>query len=350
MALTIIRPGEPIPVANLRIVWYGDTNVGKTTLALSTSRPLLLDFDTGSHRAIRDTDATIVRIENWDDVRELLADTEFLKQFDTIVLDTVSKCLDYMTADIIKYDPVNGKGGALSQKGWGKLGTMFSAFTHQITTMGKDLVMLSQSREKDRDDSTQVRIKAQGQSAGIIMENSDFCAYLTSRGGKRVISYTFNDDYYAKDVKNTMGSREMPDPEKFPHFGAEMITQMKTAFALYAEVEAQKIQQVQTWTDTINGFSTADEFNQILPEVIKLRANKASIYPQIAAVLLAKREALGIVYDSEQEQFKQGAKPAPKPELPAAITPAQQPVQQPTQSAAPTQQQTAPVQNAVMDF
>ena len=95
MALRITRPDEPILTENLVVTIFGQPGIGKTSVAFSASRPLLLDFDGGSQRAVGRKD--VVRIRSWSDVAGIEA--EDVEDFDTIVIDTVGRAangkLDY---------------------------------------------------------------------------------------------------------------------------------------------------------------------------------------------------------------------------------------------------------------
>ena len=51
MSLKIVQPSEPLPVDNLVLTLYSAPGWGKTSLACTADKPLLLDADKGSHRA-----------------------------------------------------------------------------------------------------------------------------------------------------------------------------------------------------------------------------------------------------------------------------------------------------------
>lgn len=336
MALTIISAAEPVVVSNLKIVLYGEPNIGKTSLAMSFPKPFLLDFDGGAQRGIRSGSDVVARVQTWDDVMEAVSVTKDFAEYHTIVIDTVSKCLDMIGADIMLKDSRMGYGGALTQKGWGILGNRFNQFLHKLVTTGKDVVMLAQAREQDNGDSKQIRIKASGASQGIIQEAADLMGYLHSVNNERVASFTLCDQYFAKDVKNTMGRVVLPDPSVHKDTGTKMLTQMKSAFTLAAEAEAKTIQIVQEWQDTISGFTTPDEFNTILPQ---FTAMTGTLKAQVGAIIKQRRELLGIEYASDRGFFIKTVAPAPVAETP-------QPQAEPTPAPTPVQN----AQPAMMEF
>ena len=76
----------------------GCAGMGKTTLALSAPKPLLLDFDNGvkrinmSHLDGVDT----VQVTSWSDVQQVMQ--EDLSAYESIVVDTIGKMMDFIKA------------------------------------------------------------------------------------------------------------------------------------------------------------------------------------------------------------------------------------------------------------
>ena len=83
MGLKITRASDPIVITRLNICVYGPPGIGKTSLAFTASRPLLLDFDQGAHRAAGRKDT--VQVHQWGDVAGIAAGD--LSEFDTIIVD-----------------------------------------------------------------------------------------------------------------------------------------------------------------------------------------------------------------------------------------------------------------------
>ena len=90
MSIKITRAADPIVVDRLNVVIYGPPGIGKSSLAFTADKPLLLDFDLGGHRAANRKD--IVRVESWADVANI--SIEDLAPFQTVVMDTAGRALD----------------------------------------------------------------------------------------------------------------------------------------------------------------------------------------------------------------------------------------------------------------
>ena len=99
---TIIKADEPVPQNPLKIVLYGEPGVGKTSLAFTSSNPVLFDHDKGIQRSVGRKDSA--RFDTWEEVMELV-DGGALKDYDTLITDTGGSLLDKLIAKyVIKLD------------------------------------------------------------------------------------------------------------------------------------------------------------------------------------------------------------------------------------------------------
>ena len=89
MAIKIIKATEALEVKNIIMLIYGKSGSGKTSLACTADKPLLLDFEKGSHRAKNRCDT--VQISSKDELENLLRDD--LSNYNTIIIDTLSHLL-----------------------------------------------------------------------------------------------------------------------------------------------------------------------------------------------------------------------------------------------------------------
>ena len=93
--MTLIRkPSELTIQTKIKALIYGQAGTGKSTLALSAPKPLMLDFDGGVHRVNYSHQTPTVQISRWEDCEEVLK--EDLSAFESLLIDTGGKMLDYM--------------------------------------------------------------------------------------------------------------------------------------------------------------------------------------------------------------------------------------------------------------
>ena len=96
----IKKSNELVIPTTVKMMIYGQAGMGKSTVALSAPKPLLLDFDNGVKRMnmahLENIDT--VQVTSWSDVQQVLQ--EDLSAYQTIVVDTIGKMMDFIKKGI----------------------------------------------------------------------------------------------------------------------------------------------------------------------------------------------------------------------------------------------------------
>lgn len=303
--MKIISATEAIPVEHPVFLIFGQPGIGKSSLGYSTSNPLNLDFDKGAHRAANRRDTLV--IDSWKDVAELLADKSALEPYDSITVDTVGRCLDVMTADIIRETPKLGPNGNLSQQGWGALKNRFRTFTSQLRTLGKDVLLIAHDKEDKDGDTRIVRPDIVGGSFGEVMKIADFVGYLSMNGRKRVLDFNPTDRWIGKNPAG-WDPFEVPPVGKAQSFMADLFAQGRAALGDISEESAKVMTAVNDWRTKIANLTKAAEFNAAVPEIKKL---PTLVQVQVSPILMEQSKTLKITFDKDKKVF---VDPAPVPE------------------------------------
>ena len=227
MSLKIVKSTEEIRVDRLIVGIYAGPGMGKSTIGATARNTLILDFDRGLHRAMKRGDA--IQPASWAEVADISASD--VADYETIVVDTVGRLLDYMTADLIANNAkLGGGGGQLSLQGWGALKAAFAAWAKNVLTWQKDIVLLSHMDEKQKGDNEFVeRLDIQGSSKNEVHKLCDaMMRIFIGEKGKRFISF---DPAFTHFGKNPGGveTQIFPDPTVKPDFLADLIAQTKNA-------------------------------------------------------------------------------------------------------------------------
>lgn len=298
MALRITPASEPIPVNRITLCLYGDPGAGKTSLAFTAAKPLLFDFDNGAHRALNRQD--VVRVSKWADVDGLTAAD--LAPYDTIIVDTAGRMLDALSADIIANDAKLGKGGVLSQQGWGRLKQRFTAWNKLLNQSGKDVVLIAHGTEKQDGETVTARLDVQGGSKDEIYKSVDAMGRLFIRGGKRVLCFDPTESAFGKNP-GQLPILELPNP--LPRdFLAGIIQQTKDALNAQTEAMQQAAAELAEWQDAIALLKTPEQFNA---QIANIKAKPKAIQQLFADAA----KAHGFVFDTATKGY---VKPAAQDE------------------------------------
>lgn len=291
---------------------YGQPGTGKTTLALSAPKPLLFDFDKGVHRVnfqhLEGVDT--VQVSSYQDFLTVL-ETEDLTPYETLVIDTGGKCLDFMGDYIISKNSKMGKGnGSLTLQGYGERKAEFSALNRKISSLNKHVIYVAHRETKTEGDETRYVPQFGGSNYDSLVTELDLVGYLEANGRERVITF---DPTSRNDGKNTCN---LPSSIKLPvvvdangnaigknTFFAEFVIrnyekrlenrqeQIKKYDALVKELEHEVV--LIHDADSANDFvSRIDAFEHI--------GNSKAVAGQLLSVHAKK---IGLAYNKEQKKY-----------------------------------------------
>lgn len=311
--MRIIKATDPIPVDHPVFMIFGQPGICKTSLSYSASNPLLLDFDQGAHRAANRRDT--LQVGSWADIVELMKNPQALDPYDSIIVDTVGRCLDVITADIASSDPKKAPGGNLSQQGWGVLKNRFRSWVSQLRTLGKDVVLIAHDKEDKDGDLRVVRPDIVGGSYGEVMKVADFVGYLSMNGRVRMLDFNPTDRWIGKNPAG-WAPFTVPPVEKAQDFMAKLIDLGREALGSISAESAKVVQDVNDWRTKIENMTEAKELTAAVPETQKLAPIVA---PQVKKLLSDRAKALGFAYDTTAKKFVKDKAKDEQPEETEAV-------------------------------
>lgn len=291
MTLKITTSSDPLTVDAICMTIYSNPGLGKTSLAFTASRPLLLDFDKGAYRA--DNRGDTVQISEWSDVAQITAND--LANYDTIIVDTVGKALECLTQDILRRQSRLGWGGALNQQGWGRLGVQFRAWMAKINRLGKDVVLISHMDEQRDGDEVRERLKIPGQTKDLILTDSDTIARISIQDGRRYLIFNPTEASFGKDPAR-LGVAPIPDSqhEKYASYLDRCIRAIKERLNDSGQVPDKG--EREWFENTLPNCNDDEAINAIAG-----RAKKAG--RDIEKLLIARAEELGLEYDGDRRRW-----------------------------------------------
>ena len=187
----------------------GVCGIGKTTLALSAPKPLLLDTDNGIHRVQSEYRSDVVQVKSYQDILDVLE--EDLSDYETIVIDTLGELVNFMLKYFADKDKsLITRGGTLNIKVWGLVKTEFESLKLKLQLLNKHLIFVSHVKE-DKDGENKVyRMDVAGSTSETVTKILDFLGFCEVVGKTRSISFTPSARFYAKNSIELNDYLEIP--------------------------------------------------------------------------------------------------------------------------------------------
>lgn len=301
----IKKPGELTPKTTISALIYGQPGAGKSTLACSAPNAVLFDYDGGINRINGAHQIPTVQITCWEETHEALAEIEReMPECQTIIIDTVGKMLDYMSAYIIKNDSKMAmRDGSLQLKGYGVRKTMFSNFIKQLAISGKNVIFVAHEREDKQGDVVVKRPEIGGSSAADLMKDIDIMGYIQLYGKDRVICFDPTETYQAKNSCNLPGVSKIPlivDESGNAVGKNNFFENVIDTFVANQRAKVAKRQEydelIETIGGTINESTTLEEINEL---VVKIPTMQHIFESKVVLgrMLSARAKALGFKLD-----------------------------------------------------
>ena len=296
MPIKIVPMGEPIRVSTIITLLLGVPGIGKTTLANSAKKALLLDFDKGAHRSLNRPD--VVVIETWADVEEL--GPEDLKPYagGTLIVDTVGRCLDALILDIIKREPSLANAGTLKIQGYGRLKSRFIDWLRMVRGFGINVVMVAHAVEEKHGDDVKLRVDGAGSGKEEVYKVADLMGRVNSRGGKRFVDWDPSDSGFGKNPAG-LPAEVIPDARQVPDYLQKCIQQTidhLTQSNVDSNTEEQRLVDLRKhFEDSLKG---PEEFTEI---ALKMRGSDAVFADR--GILVSVAQERGYALDKETLKF-----------------------------------------------
>ena len=298
----IKKPGEISVDALMRVLFYGQPGVGKSTLALSMPSPLMIDCDRGVHRVAPEHLSDTVQVDSWMDVEETL--NEDLSDYQTVIFDTAGKLLDFMGDHIVKVNPKMSRGqGQLTLQGYGVRKAMFRGLLTKLFVMKKHVVFVAHEREDKDGEDRFIRPEIGGSSGADLIKELDLVGYLEMFGKRRVVHFQPQDKFYAKNGLRLEPTLEIPDAANGNVFMMTILDAQSRIAGERQEMLRQYHDLIELVKSNVSDCKDAESLNDVV-DWAKSVNHIWDSKMQAAKRIKAKANDLGLSFDKEAGTYK----------------------------------------------
>lgn len=286
-------------------LFYGQPDAGKSTLACSATRPVVIDFDGGYERVNIQHRQPYSHPATWD---EAVADTReaIATGCKTLVIDTVGRMIESIETYIKTTTPamVDKKGG-LTLKGFGVRKQIFGDYISQLRNSGVNVIFIAQETESD-EDGRKIRRPAVGSDkmATELLQDIDVAGYLHIVNGKRCVEFGKVD--YAW-TKNCIG---MQDTMVLPNLANAANTAFGKVEEQFCKHEREKVaaacsyaEKAKRIDDILGNTNTAEELTLAMEAVNDIELTPAA-KDYARQQTLARARFLGLRWNKETNEFE----------------------------------------------
>ena len=322
----IVKPSQIVPKSGMNILIYGQTGIGKSTLALGAAAPLLIDFENGVTRVHEALRTDTVQALNWCDVTGLSEDVA-KSGYKSVIIDTYSRFIESIEAYVVQ-QPKMAVVTAIPQKdeagnvigttkavkpsinGYGTIKALRQGFLKSLTATGKNIICIAQETETT-DEKTGEKTKRPALGSGKVttelLQDLDAVGYMYMTGEGVVIDFTPNAAYYTKnaDLGRYVVPRIIND-----HTITGANTLMQQIIDKWQAIQAKSVEQstayealLQDIKNRIAGIKDADTANTVCAEIVAL-PHMWDSKVQARTWLKERVDELKLSYNQESKKYE----------------------------------------------
>lgn len=304
----LTKPSELKSPATIKGLILGDTNNGKTTLALSAPDPVLIDFENGITRVSKQWQTVSMQCNKFSDFLDFLNSKE-IKQFKTVIIDPLGEMVSQIQAYVAEKNPSSVKDG---RKFYPLVANEFKNVWSILKNKGLSIIFVSHTDEVLKGDGAEsLKIRCEGSFVkNFLPTQMDFVAILRRRDTKgkveRFLDFQKNESFtFAKRFEGLEDVLEVPTNTGENKFLTNVIWK-KWEDKNEKEELANKgfdslIEELKT---KISNIKTLEELNLYYSSLYQKHDKLWSSYQMEASFLKAKVEELGFDFDSKAKEFK----------------------------------------------
>jgi len=229
------RIEEPIAYAEkLKILIYGPSGVGKTSLYDGVKNALILDVEEGTSslqkkKEMAENGTKIFQLRSWEDLQGIF---QLIQQgklsFNTIILDSVTEIQELCKERILETQDRNRVSPETpAQQDYGVLVERMRRMLRNFRALDSNIIYIARDRHTKNEMTGEERTRPDivGQLQDDLPGAVDIVGYMFSSGGDRKIGFDLEGKWLAKDRTNRLPKgMEQPSWEKLEEVFPELVS------------------------------------------------------------------------------------------------------------------------------
>ena len=294
----------------LCMILYGLPGVGKTTLAASAPKPIVIDCDRGMKRVNPKYRCDVIRASKYE---ELLEDVGNLgDDYETVIIDTGGALIDFLKDWAERTDKkATKKSGGFSQDGYGTILREFSRLASKLR-LKYHTIFVFHAVEKWKEDEKFFDLAVEGQTRNVIWNNADIGAFFFIMNGERYLGFSPTENYKTKSSDAVKGLVKVP--ELSGDNANNLITTIFAKIKDYRKSESEALAPKRSEYDEamnegrmlVEAITCAADIPMCLDAVSHLKHALTS-EKEIKALVKDKMKELGITYNKETKTYEDKA-------------------------------------------
>lgn len=302
----LTKPSELKSPTTIKGLILGNTNSGKTTLALSAPEPILIDFENGLTRVSKQWQTISMQCKHFSNFLDFLSSKE-IKQFKTIVIDPLGEMAEQIKAYVIGKDPKLAKDG---RKLYPAIANEFKNVWTILKNKGLSIIFVSHSDEIMKENVESLKIRCEGNTIkNFLPTQMDFVAILKredeNNRTKRFLNFEANETFtFAKRWKELEGVIEVPTNTTENKFLTDVIWKSWEEKNQKEEEANQNYDSlIEELKNKIGNISNIEELNLYYSSIYKSHNEIWSSHKMEESFLMEKIKKLDCLFDKKEKVF-----------------------------------------------
>lgn len=302
----LTKPSELKSPTTIKGLILGNTNSGKTTLALSAPEPILIDFENGLTRVSKQWQTISMQCRHFSNFLDFLSSKE-IKQFKTIVIDPLGEMAEQIKAYVISKDPKLAKDG---RKLYPAIANEFKNVWTILKNKGLSIIFVSHSDEIMKENVESLKIRCEGNTIkNFLPTQMDFVAILKredeNNRTKRFLNFEANETFtFAKRWKELEGVIEVPTNTTENKFLTDVIWKSWEEKNQKEEEANQNYDSlIEELKNKIGNISNIEELNLYYSSIYKSHNEIWSSHKMEESFLMEKIKKLDCSFDKKEKVF-----------------------------------------------